>query len=91
VILEDSLISEIEAFALRLSMIPTYNKEQEYARDIVRHGYKYHRVFDPVYIGGRFMQGGFRTEEIPPLDPVETIALSPSQLKKGKRLWTITI
>ena len=57
-ILEDSLISEIEAFALRLSMIPTYNKEQEYARDIVRHGYKYHRVFDPVYIGGRFMQVG---------------------------------
>jgi len=87
VIIGDSSVEELEAFALRLSEIQQYTREQEYARLVSRYGYTGRGVWYSEHGTPHKVWEKFD----PPLKPVETIALSPSQLKKGKKLWTITI
>ncbi len=91
VILGNSTLEEVEAFALRVKQLPQYTEKQLQDRKNIRFGYVWRREFDPIYSeSGVFLQGGFKNVEIIS-DPVETIALSESACKKGEESWVITI
>ena len=87
VILEDSTLEEILAFALRLDQIPRYTKEEEYARNWIRNGFARRRVPILDLPNG---YGGFRWEEHEE-KPVPLLELPLGLIQKGSKSWKIKI
>jgi hypothetical protein len=87
VILEDSTLEEILAFALRLDQIPRYTENEEYARNWIRNGYTRRRVPIRDLPNG---YGGFHWEEHKE-EPVPLLEIPQGLIKKGSKSWKITI
>ena len=87
VILEDSTLEEILAFALRLAEIPRYTQEEEYAREFIREGATHRRVSDPfILYGSRGFHWVEHSEE-----PVTLLELPSGLIQKGSKSWKIKI
>ena len=87
VILEDSTLEEILAFALRLEEIPRYTQEEEYARNWIRNGYTSRRVPDRDLPRGH---AGFYWEDHTE-EPVTPLELPQGLIQKGSKSWKIKI
>jgi hypothetical protein len=87
VILDDSTLEEILAFALRLEEIPRYTQEEEYARNWNRNGYKSRKVRDMNYPRGYV---GFYWEEHTE-EPITPLELPQGLIQKGSKSWKIKI
>jgi len=85
VILEDSTLEEIFAFALRLEEIPHYTSEEEYARAFIREGSTHTRRLQNEHgcVGGYWEE---HKEE-----PVKLIELPQGLIEKGSKSWKIKI
>lgn len=87
VIFEDSSLEKILAFAQRLDEIPHYTREEEYAREWIRHGYTARKVPDlnlPRGFAGSHWEE--HTEE-----PVPLLELPQGLIQKGSKSWKIKI
>lgn len=87
VILEDSTLEEILKFAGRLAELPQYTRREEYARNWIRNGYRFRRVPDldlPRGFAGSHLE---EHEE----NPVNLLVLPQGLIKKGSKVWKITI
>jgi hypothetical protein len=87
VILEDSSLEEILAFALRLEEIPRYTQEEERARNWNRCGYKYTKIRDMDYPRG-YVSFTWIEHTEPPVTPLE---LPQGLIQKGSKSWKIKI
>lgn len=87
VILEDSTLEEILAFALRLDEIPQYTRDEEYARMWVRNGFTQRKVPDTNLPWGH---SGFHWEKHSE-EPVPLLELPLGLIQKGSKSWKIKI
>ena len=87
VIIEDSTLEEILAFALRLDEIPRYTQEEECARNWIRNGYTAKYVRDRNLPQGYV---GFHWEEHTE-EPVTPLELPQGLIQTGSKSWKIKI
>lgn len=87
VILEDSTLEEILAFALRLDEIPHYTRREEYARNWIRNGYTRRKVPDTNLPRG--YEGSHWEEHSE--EPVPLLELPQGLIQKGSKSWKIKI
>jgi hypothetical protein len=87
VILEDSTLEEILAFALRLDEIPRYTQEEERARNWIRNGYTSRYLPDRDLPRGH---AGFHWEKHTE-EPVSLLELPQGLIQKGSKSWKIEI
>lgn len=85
VILEDSTLEEILAFALRLREIPQYTKKEEFARDFLRNEGTHRRVHHSYFGGADFFWVEHKEE------PVTLLELPQGLIQKGSKSWKIKI
>ncbi len=87
VILEDSTLEEILAFALRLDEIPHYTRAEEYARNWIRNGYTRRKVPDTNLPRGYEGSHWEKHSE----EPVPLLELPQGLIQKGSKSWKIKI
>jgi len=88
VILQDSTLDEILAFASRLDEIPRYTQEEEYARNYIRNGYIMRRQLQWELL--KYGQVGYVWEDHTE-EPVTLLELPQGLIAKGSKSWKIEI
>jgi hypothetical protein len=88
VILQDSTLDEILAFASRLDEIPRYTQEEEYARNYIRNGYIMRRQLQWELL--EYGQVGYVWEDHTE-EPVTLLELPQGLIEKGSKSWKIKI